>query len=394
MVVNTIFYDSYQQEIVELRRHFHTFPELSMEEKATADYVEKYLQKLGLQTSRVGEYGVTAMVWAPENIQSLCKTVAIRAEMDAIAVNEENNLPWKSQKDGVMHACGHDAIVASGLVLAKLCLKYREHLPVNVKFIFQPAEENGKGTQLMLDGGVMEQPKVDYFTMFHYVNDAPSGVELHRGASSAAIGSVKIKIKGQASHWCSYQEGADTIAGAGEVIRAITKLNQSYQSSSPFILGIGTISGGTAKNVVAGETVLEGSLRACRMKDYDCLRKLFLKDIEKIQEEFNLTIEVEIDQQPVPPIINDDELVDLGLAAGVKVWGEHCRLVTTEYLSGDSAAYYFDYAKGIFFIFTAKKSGEKAYPLHNGKFDIDETVLWKSVSVLHQFLLEFSDKKE
>jgi len=114
---------------------------------------------------------------------------------------------------------------------------------------------------------------------------------------------------------------------------------------------------------------------------------LFLADLEKIQTESEVTMEVEIDEHPIPPIINDDELVDHGLIAGKRIWGDDCRLMTTEYLSGDSAAYYFDYAKGIFFIFTAENGGQEQFPLHNGKFDIDEDVLWKSVAVLHQFLL-------
>lgn len=383
-------YEKYQEELVRHRRHFHAWPELSMEEKETADYVEQYLKDLGLETRRVGKYGVTAMVWASEKIRNHCKTVGVRAEMDAIAVNEENDVPWKSQREGVMHACGHDAIIAGGLVLAKLCVEDRDSLPVNVKFIFQPAEENGKGTQIMLDGGIMENPTVDYFVMFHYVNDAKSGVELQRGASSAAIGSVKIKIQGKASHWCNYDQGIDSIAAAKDVLQAVEEVNKNFKSASPFRLGIGTIKGGTAKNVVAGETILEGSLRACRMEDYKEIRNLFLTTMEKIQTESKVTLEVEIDEYPVPPIINDDKMVDQGLIAGKKIWGEDCRLVTTEFLSGDSAAYYFDYARGILFVFTAQQDGMEQFPLHNGRFDINEEVLWKSVAVLHQFILSLS----
>lgn len=385
-----------------------------MEEKDTADYVEQYLRKIGLEPKRIGgkdmifaeriaarhklkpssmqeavafeDYGITAMVWAPEQIRNQCETVAIRAEMDALAVLEESDVPWKSGREGIMHACGHDAILATVLVLAKICVEYRELLKVNIKFIFQPAEENGRGTLLMLGAGVMNEPPVKNLILLHYVNDGPSGVELHEGASSAAIGSLSIKIKGKASHWCTYDLGVDTILAAGEVLHSVKKINESYHSESPFIIGVGTIRGGTAKNVVAGETVLEGSLRACRMKDYHRLRNMLLKELERIQKETGTEMEIELDEVPIPPIINDNHLVKLGLDAGEKVFGKECRLTTREFLSGDSAALYFDYTKGIFFVFTAEKMGEKNYPLHNGRFDFDESVMWKAAAVLHEFV--------
>lgn len=201
--MKNIDYSAYQEELVKLRHHFHMWPELSMEEKETAEYVTRYLENLGLAPKRVGDYGVTVMVWARKEIRKSCKTVAVRAEMDALPVQEQNEVAWKSQKDGIMHACGHDAILASGLCLAKICTEYQEELPVNVKFIFQPAEENGQGTLMMLDEGIMENPHVDDYVMFHYVNDGPMAMELHRGAASAAMGSVALRIKGKPAHWCS-----------------------------------------------------------------------------------------------------------------------------------------------------------------------------------------------
>ena len=100
MTTDKIQYEANQDELVKLRRHFHAWPELSLEEKETAEYVEQYLKNLGLQTRRVGKYGITAMVWAHEKIRNNCKTIGVRAEMDAIAVKEENGVPWKSQRDG------------------------------------------------------------------------------------------------------------------------------------------------------------------------------------------------------------------------------------------------------------------------------------------------------
>lgn len=387
-----ISYSSYQEELVRLRRHFHIWPEISMEEKKTAKYVFEYLKKLGLEPQMIGEIGVTVMVWAPEKIRETCRTVAVRAEMDALPVQELNEVPWRSQKEGVMHACGHDGILAAGLVLAGICVRYREILPVNVKFLFQPGEENGQGTQMMLDAGVMENPHVDEFIMYHYVNDAPMGMELHRGVSTAAIGSVILKVKGKSAHWCSAEQGRDAIRAGAKIIEAAYEINESYRGKGPFIVGIGMIEGGTAKNVVAQEAVLSGTLRASYLEDYEKIRQLFLEKIRQIEKETGTQVLAEIDEEPIPPIINDNAMVDLGMKTGKDIWGEDCRLVTQLYLSGDSASYYFQRARGIFIVFTAEKPGEKNYPLHNGKFDIQEGILWRSVATLHNFLLKLPIK--
>lgn len=377
--------EEYHEELIALRRHFHAHPELSFEEQGTAAFVQTYLRKLGLEPEHIGRNGIVACVCA-EGAQ---RTVAIRAEMDALAVEEQNDVPWKSQNAGVMHACGHDAILAVALVLAKLCVKYRAALPVNVKFLFQPAEENGLGTHVMLDAGVMRG--VDDFIMFHFANDAPSGVELHRGASSAVIGSFELQIKGRASHWSALSRGVDAIRAAGKVLQAVEELNQSGFTSLPFILGVGMISGGTTRNAMAETVRMEGTIRACTEEDYFHLRALFQEKLEKIQADCGVTMEIYLENVPTPPIINDDRLVDLGLQVGRELWQEDCRLVDTHYLSGDSAAYYFHHARGLFAVFTAARRGEKNYPLHNGKFDLDEAVMGKAAEFLLSYLMALSD---
>lgn len=226
-----IDYRAYQDELLALRRHFRQWPELSLQEKATSAYVEQYLTDLGLQVRRVGEYGLTAMIWAgashekadavpcvdSSSVRAEARktateqdrqsahlgnltdhpTVAVRAEIDAIAVLDQVEAPWRSRNDGVCHACGHDANIATVLVLAKICVEHQAELPVNVKLMFQQAEENGEGTALMLNAGLMRDPTVDYFVMIHYANDAPDGMELHKGASSAAIGRMRLTVRSQ-----------------------------------------------------------------------------------------------------------------------------------------------------------------------------------------------------
>ncbi len=383
-----ICYEDYQEELVRLRHHFHRNPELSMQEKETSQFVFQYLQDLGLDPVRVGCWGVTAMVWSRKPSDTPCRTVAVRAEMDALPLQEEGECQWRSQRDGVMHACGHDAILATALVLARICASSSRELPVNVKFLFQPAEENGEGTEMMLQAGVMEDPHVDDFLMFHYVNDAPAGLELHRGASSAAIGSVILEIRGKEAHWCSSQQGIDAIAAGGQILQEIADINRSYQSRYPFILGIGMAEGGRAKNIVAGNMKLQGTLRTCTLEDYGRLRSLLLERLAQVESRTGAAIRAEVDQEPIPPIVNDDVLVDLALETGRRIWGDNSSLTTQMFLSGDSAAYYFHHARGIFMVFTAAKEGQENYPLHSSRFDLEEETFWKALATLHQFLMD------
>lgn len=386
-----ICYKNYQEELVRLRRHFHQNPELSMQEEETSRFIFQYLEELGLDPVRVGCRGVTAMVWSRKHRDVPCRTVAVRAEMDALPLQEEGDCPWRSQRKGVMHACGHDAIMATALVLARICAAFSQELPVNVKFLFQPAEENGEGTEMMLQAGVMEDPHVDDFLMFHYVNDAPGGLELHRGEASAAIGSVLLKIRGKEAHWCSSGQGIDAIAAGGQILQEIADINKNYQSEYPFVLGIGMAGGGRAKNIVAGSMELQGTLRACTLEDYEKLRSLLLKRLAGVESRTGAVIRAEVDPEPIPPIINDDALVDLAIETGRRIWGGNSRLSSQRFLSGDSAAYYFHHARGIFMVFTAAKEGRENYPLHSSRFDLEEEIFWKALATLHQFLMDLGN---
>lgn len=381
--MNNNIFENYQSEIVRLRRHFHSYPELSLKEFNTAAYIEKYLNKNGILTTRIGECGITAVIYsdAPS-----AKVIAVRAEMDAIAVDEENTVEYKSKNKGISHACGHDAIMACTLVLARLCNENRRLLNNTVKFIFQPAEENGEGTDIMLDGGVMISPDVDYFIMFHFVNDASYGMEVQYDSASAAIGKIEVNVCGKSAHWCNFDKGADAILAAAAFTLKLNELNKTYNSNLPFITGIGTVNGGTAKNVIASDVYMEGTLRASKREDYYKLYKLIFDIASEIEKTYNVKIDMDITKEPIPPIINDKYLVDTALECGVQIWGENCRLVDKHFLSGDSASYYFNYAKGVFIVFTAGIEGDTNYPIHNGKFNMDENRYYDVVKTIFSML--------
>ena len=386
MTSKTIDFKTYQPELVRLRRHFHQYPEVSEKEFQTSEYIYQYLLDLGLEPQYVAKTGVVAMIWAPEEIRDHCETVALRAEIDAVYVEELNDVSWKSVNQGVMHACGHDAIIACGLGFARACVENQGDLPVNVKLLFQPAEENGQGTRMFLEAGVMENPHVDRFIMFHFANDQKPGMEMNLGPSTAAIGSIIVTVKGKSSHWGNPAAGIDAILGAARAVEAIDRVNREFQSDVPHVAGIGMIHGGKAKNVIAHETTLQGTIRSCSLSEYRRLRSLLLDSLHQAEQETGTVFEIMIDEEPIPTIHNHPEMRDHGYKVGREIWGDDCRLVSNLFLSGDSAAYYFDYAKGVFMVFTAKIEGKKNYTLHSGKFDFDENVMWRTVESLYKFV--------
>ncbi len=378
-----ILFKNYQNEIIKLRRYIHSNPELSLNEYTTADYIEKYLNENAILTQRIGECGITAVIYSGN---PAAKVIAVRAEMDAIAVEEENDIEYKSRNKGVSHACGHDAIMACALVLAKICNENKKSLNNTIKFIFQPAEENGEGTDIMLNGGVMSSPDVDYFLMFHFVNDAAYGMEVQYGSASAAIGKMEVVIKGKSAHWCNSDKGVDAIVASSEFILKLNELNSTYTSDLPFITGIGTINGGSAKNVIASDVYMEGTLRASKTEDYYKLYNKIFDIASEIEEKYCVKINMDITEEPIPPIINDKYLVNAAIECGEKIWGKNCRLVDKHFLSGDSASFYFDYAKGLFIVFTAEIQGKINYPIHNGKFNMDESRYYDVVQTLYSLI--------
>ena len=308
------------QELINLRRKFHSIPELSLHEHKTAAEIEKYLNNIGIQSVRIGKTGITAMIWSDNHDRKKQKTIALRAEIDGVAVQEQIEWEYQSQNTGVMHACGHDAIVATVLFTAKHLFEHKSKLPVNVRLIFQPAEENGVGTDIMINGGVMDDLKVDVFMMYHYVNDALLGMELSKGASSAAIGKIKINIIGKGSHWSMAEYGHDAIMAAADILKLTQKINHNYQTTSPFIIGIGQIQGGTSPNVISGNAHLDGTLRAAKLTDYHALREQFITEANIISERTKTKMEIEVDSEPIKPIFSNRNLVDYGMKTGQEVF--------------------------------------------------------------------------
>lgn len=370
------------KEVIKIRRYLHKYPEISEKEYNTCKYIRNYLNNIGINNKVIGKTGAVGTLIKDEDFP----TVAIRAEIDALPINEENTFEYKSKNNGVMHACGHDGITAVVLGLAKLLSENKDKLSCNVKFIFEPAEEVGKGAKKLIEEKVLENPKVDNMIIFHFANSDTIGMEIQKDISTATIGRVSINILGKSSHWGDAKEGIDAISISGKVLNIIDKMNNSLKDKGPFILGIGMINGGVKNNIMADSVRLEGTLRAVGDDKFNYLLDYLEEKMKILSEESGAKIEVNLESK-LPSVVNDYNLVQIGRKIGEDIFKERFVLGEKVYLAGDNAAYYFQKTPGIRMVFFAKKENEINYPLHNSKFDFNEDIFYYALSTIYQMVL-------
>ena len=370
------------KEVIKIRRYLHKYPEISEKEYNTCKYIRNYLNNIGINNKVIGKTGAVGTLIKDEDFP----TVAIRAEIDALPINEENTFEYKSKNNGVMHACGHDGITAVVLGLAKLLSENKDKLNCNVKFIFEPAEEVGKGAKKLIEEKVLEDPKVDNMIIFHFANSDTIGMEIQKDISTATIGRVSINILGKSSHWGDAKEGIDAISISGKVLNIIDKMNNSLKDKGPFILGIGMINGGVKNNIMADSVRLEGTLRAVGDDKFNYLLNYLKEKMKILSEESGAKIEVNLESK-LPSVVNDYNLVQIGRKIGEDIFKERFVLGEKVYLAGDNAAYYFQKTPGIRMVFFAKKENEINYPLHNSKFDFNEDIFYYALSTIYQMVL-------
>ena len=370
------------KEVIKIRRYLHKYPEISEKEYNTCKYIRNYLNNIGINNKVIGKTGAVGTLIKDKDLP----TVAIRAEIDALPINEENTFEYKSKNNGVMHACGHDGITAVVLGLAKLLSENKDKLSCNVKFIFEPAEEVGKGAKKLIEEKVLEDPKVDNMIIFHFANSDTIGMEIQKDISTATIGRVSINILGKSSHWGDAKEGIDAISISGKVLNIIDKMNNSLKDKGPFILGIGMINGGVKNNIMADSVRLEGTLRAVGDDKFNYLLDYLEEKMKILSEESGAKIEVNLESK-LPSVVNDYNLVQIGRKIGEDIFKERFVLGEKVYLAGDNAAYYFQKTPGIRMVFFAKRENEINYPLHNSKFDFNEDIFYYALSTIYQMVL-------
>ena len=372
----------HEEELLALRRHFHMYPELALKEFETSAYIRAYMEGLGYELRAVEPTGLIAELPALKDKE---KTIVLRAEMDALPIQEKTGLSYASRNDGCMHACGHDAILAVVLMVAKLAAEAGEKFPVCLRILFEPAEEIGEGAGRMLNSGALEN--ADGFVMFHFAGDQEIGLAVHEGQASSMIGSVEIHVYGKSSHWCEAEKGVDAIYGASCVVDAIHKVNRDYRGKGKHLVGIGAVHGGEYANIIADHVVLKGNIRATREEDFYALKEILTERFREIEGQTGTKIEMIFPKEPVLAFANDSGFTKTAQKVGTAIFGDRFLLEGEEelFLSGDNAYRYFEKTRGIFLVFLAAMTGEN-HPLHHPQFQIDEEILPLSVETLYDMI--------
>ena len=367
--------------LISWRRDLHQHPELGFQETRTAALIAEELEALGLEVRRgVGKTGVVALLHGGKP----GPTVMLRADMDALPIQEISDAPYASQTPGVMHACGHDGHVTIGLGAATLLARHAEELPGQVLFVFQPAEEGDGGARAMVEDGALADPKPDAAFGLHLWNQIPAGrVVAQAGPLMAAGDVIRITVHGKGGHGALPHEAVDAIAVAGQVLSALqTIVSRNVNPQETAVLSIGTVHGGKAFNVIADKVELQGTIRtfspAVRETVLTRLRVL----LDGITSGMGATYELAI-ENVAAAVVNDEAIAETARAAAVEVVGAtavawHPPLMVSEDFSE------FQRLVPACYLLLGSSNPELGLdaPHHNPRFDFDERMLPVGVALL------------
>ncbi|MBI2849366.1 MAG: amidohydrolase [Chloroflexi bacterium] len=363
-----------KDELIGLRRDLHAHPELGHQEYRTAGLVADLLRRSGLEVvTGVSKTGLVGLLRGSKP----GKTVLVRADMDALPIAEQNEVGYRSQVEGVMHACGHDAHTAVAVTVAGLLAKYREDMPGNVKFVFQPAEETANGAKDMIEAGVMGAPAVDAVFAFHLWNNMPVGkIGLRVGPAFAGADEIEIVVTGEGGHGAEPHRAVDAIVVASQVINSLqTLVSRETPPTEAVVVTIGTISGGTAFNVIADSVRMTGTVRTFDM----ALRDRILERIRGMVK--GVTSAMRADYQfecrfACPPVINDVGMTELVRRTAASVVGEQNVVAMEPVMGSDDMAYFLQAVPGCYFVVgSANDAKGLNKPHHHPRFDFDEGAL-------------------
>ena len=364
---------SVQPRLVQIRREIHKNPELAYEEQNTSKLIVKELKRIGIKDIQhnVGRTGVVVLIRG-----SLPgKTIAIRSDMDALPIQEENETSYQSTTNGKMHACGHDGHIAIVLGVAYLLHSARKTIKGNVKLIFQPAEEvtpPDDGARLMIQEGVLQNPKVDAIIGLHlYPGANPDHISFKPGVVMSSILEYTISLTGKEAHGSIPEKGISSILAASDLVLGFEKKvldgTQEYVSNN-----IGVIRGGTAMNVVPKETFIDGSFRSMSEKDQEQIVENVKEMCKKVAKYRGVKIKLEL-RPPSKLVANDSSLVNLFSPIVKSVTNSYDQTFVST--GSEDFGEYTEHIPGVFF-FLGCSTGKPEQLPHSGSFDINEEVLF------------------
>ncbi|HEX4632711.1 MAG TPA: M20 family metallopeptidase [Gemmatimonadales bacterium] len=372
-----------QDSLIATRRDLHQHPELGNEEARTSTLVAERLQTSGYQvTMGVGNTGVVGVRGSGG------RCVLLRADMDALPVQEANEVPYKSRLTGKMHACGHDGHVAIGLEVARRLGTVA--LPGTVKFAFQPAEEISDGAQAMIRAGVLDRPKVDAAFGIHLWNDLPVGaIGIMPGPVMASVDEFEITIAGRGGHAAAPHQTIDPVLIAAHVITALQSLISRRRD--PFeegVLSVTQVSAGHAFNVIPSTAELRGTVRTFGGRLWEEAPKLVEGTVKGVAAAFGAGAEVRF-RRHTKPLVNDQAMAALMRDVAAEVVGAKNVRTGVRTMGGEDMSFFLANVPGCFAFVGSAPPGRPASPHHSPTFDIDESSLAIGVELLSRTAVRF-----
>lgn len=373
-----------KSEIIDVRRTIHKNPETGLKEVKTSEYIKNKLLEYGID--EIHNSAVTGIVGVLKGTEGK-KTTAFRADIDGLPVKEENEVPYASTVDGWMHACGHDGHVAAILGLAKYAAQNRNKIKDNLVFIFQPAEEGPGGAEIMIKEGILETFEVDRIIGMHIFPEYPQGkVASKKGAIMARNGEIDITVRGKSAHGAMPQIGRDALVAAANVILALqTIVSRNIDPMQNAVLTLGKIEGGKAKNIIAGEVTIGGTLRAFNDDVYHCLVDRINEICDGIGKTYNCSVTVDFCH--MYRVVNNDEELENALVRAV---GDDF-VESRSFMISEDFSFFQEKVPGLFYFLGAyNESCGYTNPLHSSRFNFDEDILLQAVQTDWNLLKELN----
>ena len=379
-----------QEQIVAWRRELHQIPELDFDLFETSKFIQEKLDDMKIPYTLMAKTGVVGLIEGG----SQGKTIALRADMDALSVEEDTGLSYASTNEN-MHACGHDAHMAILLATAQVLAEHRDQLKGNVKLIFQPAEEKLGGALPMIEEGCLENPEVDAVVALHAGQIFPQvkagQIGISYGPVMASVDRFEMKVIGKGGHGAMPHNTVDPILIAAEIITSLQKIiSREIAPTDSGVVTVAEIKGGSTHNVIPSEVKLQGTARSANAEN----REFILDRIETISKSTASTNRGEVEIEMIrgfPVTVNDKEFTQKFKDTALKIVNpEDIVEIDEPTMGAEDMAYYLEKAPGtLFFLGTNNEEKGIVYPNHHPKFNLDEDVLWKGAALFLQTVNDY-----
>lgn len=373
-------------DMVQMRRDFHQHPELGFEETRTSGIVAQTLRDLGLEVQTgVAQTGVVGVLEGATD----GPTIMLRFDMDALPIQEESEIPYASQNEGVMHACGHDGHTTIGLTVARLMSQHQDKIAGRLKFVFQPAEEGLGGAFAMIADGVLKAPKPDVALAMHLWTPEPFGkVRIVEGPCMSSSSVFTLTVQGKGGHGAAPHLAVDPVLAAAHIVAALQSIvSRNVNPQDSVVVSIGQFQAGTTFNVIPDKAFLKGTVRSY---DNDLHRMIYRRILEmatSMAEAFSCKVSMET-IAIVQAVVNAAEPTAVVYDAAARVMGEE-NIVAKRTMASEDMGFFLDEVPGCYFFIGAGNEDEAQFPHHHPRFNFDERAMIDGVAVMGQAVANY-----